>query len=85
MFINDDCVPEEKLFLIKYVRRLSINHLILRIDCFSQRGHSSIKNEWKTEDDCQRLVGKGWQRMVGKFMDIWNRNQKGSVCEIIFR
>ena len=41
-------------------------------------------NEWKAEDECQRLCPRGWTRMVDKFMGIWNKNQRGSVCEIIF-
>ena len=86
MFINSESVPEEKWFFIKWVRPPSVKQLILNVHF--KRGLSSIENEWLSEGECQRLCAKGWRKMVGKFMGIWNRSQNvaGSsrtVCGII--
>ena len=51
-----------------------------------QRGLSSIENEWLPEEECQKLCQKGWTKMVGVFMGIWNKSQRLSgtnrtVCD----
>ena len=64
MIINTDCVPEEKLFLIKYVRHLSINHLILWL--YSSEGvveyHERVEGRRRMPEALSQGLDKdGWQ------------------------